>query len=110
MLLEDLALKREADDKKEISLLEDKRKQEREKRRAARRKIQNAMRGEKGLPPLTEDAADDAADSEAEQDEAIDVLLNETANILKDLIAPSDDIDTRTVRLKEGGAGGDINL
>ena len=109
MLLDDLALKREADDKKEISLLEDKRKQEREKRRAARRKIQNAMRGAKGLPPLAEDAADDEADSKAEQDEAIDVLLNETANILKDLIAPADDIDTRTVRRKEG-AGANINL
>ena len=109
LLLDDLALKREADDKKEISLLEDKRKQEREKRRAARRKIQNAMRGEKGLPPLAEDAADDEAESEAEQDEAIDVLLNETANILKDLIAPADDIDTRTVRHKEG-AGANINL
>ena len=109
LLLDDLSLKREAGDKKEISLLEDRRKQEREKMLAARRKIQNAMRKEKGLPPLATDQPDNGTGSESEQDQAIDVLLNETANILKDLIVPSDDIDIRTVRLKEN-TGENINL
>lgn len=109
LLLDDLSLKREAGDKKEISLLEDRRKQEREKMLAAKRRIQNAMRKEKGLPPLATDQPDNGAGSESEQDEAIDVLLNETANILKDLIVPSDDIDIRTVRLKEN-TGENINL
>ena len=101
LLLDDLALKREASDKKEVSLLEHKRKQEREKMLAAKRKIQNAMRKEKGLPPLAEEDEPDADETaKSEQEETIDVLLNETANILRDLIVPPDDIDTRTVRLK----------
>ena len=109
LLLDDLSLKREAGDKKEISLLEDRRKQQREKMLAAKRRIQNAMRKEKGLPPLATEQPDNGAGSASEQDEAIDVLLNETANILKDLIVPSDDIDIRTVRLKEN-TGENINL
>ena len=101
LLLDDLALKREASDKKEVSLLEHKRKQEREKMLAAKRKIQNAMRKEKGLPPLAEEDEPDADETaKSEQEETIDVLLNETANILRDLIVPPDDIDTRTVSLK----------
>ena len=106
LLLEDLYLKREASEKKEISLLESKRKKEREKLLAAKKDIQNAMRKEKGLPPLTDDELDDeielSNDTAEEDDDPIDVLLNETANILNDLILPPNDkIDTRTVNVKK---------
>jgi len=104
LLMEDLYLKREASNKKEISLLESKRKAEREKLLAAKRDIQNAMRAEKGLPPLkdTDDNADIASSDETEEDEPIDILLNETAEILSDLITPrNNNVDTRTVNSKK---------
>jgi carboxyl-terminal processing protease len=104
LLLDDLVLKREASDKKEISLLESKRKKEREKTLTAKKDIENAMRVEKGLPPL-DDTEDNvaASDEENEEDEPIDVLLNETAEILNDLISPPSktNVDTRTVDAKK---------
>jgi carboxyl-terminal processing protease len=107
LLMDDLILKREATDKKEISLLESKRKVEREKILAAKKVIQNAMRAEKGLPPLADDVDVDAdvdiSAEDNEEDEPIDVLLNETAEILNDLISPPEGkaIDTRTVNAKK---------
>lgn len=102
LLMDDLYLKREASDRKEISLQESKRKEEREKILNAKRDIQNAMRAEKGLPPLinTDDNADITTSDE--DDEPIDILLNETAKILNDLITPpNNQIDTRTVNSKK---------
>ena len=105
LLMDDLNLKRKARDKKEISLLESKRKSEREKILTAKNDIKNAMRIAKGLPPLDvskEDAAD-SDDEASEEDEPIDILLNETAEILNDLISPpkEDKVDTRTVNAKK---------
>lgn len=101
LLIDDIELRREASQKKEISLLETRRKQEREKLVAAKKEIQNAMRAAKGLPPLTEEeivAAEEVDDAEKE-DEPLDVLLQETAEILHDLIVPptKQSVDTRTV-------------
>ena len=106
LLLDDLYLKREASEKKEISLLETKRKEEREKLLIAKKDIQNAMRKEKGLPPLKENELDEEMNpinETEEEDDPIDVLLNETAHILNDLIIPPDDnkLDTRTVNIKK---------
>lgn len=108
LLMDDLILKREASDKKEISLLESKRKKEREKTLTAKKDIENAMRIEKGLPPLAEadsnpDDVIDATNEDNEENEPIDVLLNETAAILNDLISPPKNkgVDTRTVNAKK---------
>jgi len=108
LLMDDLYLKREASDRKEISLLESNRKAERKKMLTAKKEIQNAMRVEKGLPPL-EDTDDDtvidiATADENEEDDPIDILLNETAEILNDLITPpnGNEVDTRTVDSKKG--------
>jgi hypothetical protein len=65
------------------------------------------MRAEKGLPPLEDKDDDDntdiAASEENEDDKPIDILLNETAEILNDLITPpkKGNIDTRTVNSKK---------
>lgn len=106
LLMDDLLLKREASDKKEISLLESKRKEEREKNLLAKKDIENAMRVAKGLPPLADtdmDVETEVTDDENEEDEPIDVLLNETAEILNDLISPPENkgVDTRTVQVKK---------
>lgn len=101
LLIDDIELKREASKKKEISLLEDMRKQEREKLVAAKKEIQNAMRAAKGLPPLTDEEIDAAEkeDVAEKEDEPLDILLQETAEILHDLIVPPtrQSVDTRTV-------------
>ena len=104
LLMDDLNVKREASDKKEISLLESKRKTEREELLTAKKDIQNAMRVEKGLPPLDDTEEElEASDEESEEDDPIDILLNETAEILNDLISPPKEntVDTRTVNVKK---------
>jgi len=104
LLLDDLYLQREASERKEIPLLESKRKEEREKLLAAKKTIQNAMRAEKGLPPLNDDEEIELSaiseDEIDEEDKPIDILLNETAKILNDLIKPptGGKVDTRTVK------------
>lgn len=102
LLLDDLDLKRETDDRKEISLLEHKRQAEREKLLETRKTIQNAMRVAKGLPPLDDDEFESELNDENREpeEEPIDILLNETAEILNDLIIPPGDnkTDTRTVK------------
>ncbi|MFT5396502.1 MAG: carboxyl-terminal processing protease [Gammaproteobacteria bacterium] len=107
LLMDDLNVKREASDKKEISLLESQRKTEREELLTAKKDIQNAMRVEKGLPPLDDTEEElEASDEESEEDDPIDILLNETAEILNDLISPpkEETVDTRTVNVKKPAA------
>ena len=53
------------------------------------------MRQEKGLAPLTD--LDNI--SETSDDEPLDILLNEAAEILNDLILPQKNIETRTVQI-----------
>jgi len=57
------------------------------------------MRVEKGLPPL--DDLQSNTEVSDEENEPIDILLNETAEILNDLISPPKDsgVDTRTVNI-----------
>ncbi len=88
LLMDDLNVKRDASNRKEISLLESKRKKQREGLLTAKKDIQNAMRVEKGLPPLDDVKEElESSDEESEEDDSIDVLLNETAEILNDLIS-----------------------
>ena len=83
--------------KKEISLLETERKLEREKNEETKVDIENIMRQEKGLPPL--DSSKNISENlDEEKNEQIDVLLNEAAEILNDLIMPNENIDIRTVQ------------
>ncbi|MCZ6804652.1 MAG: carboxy terminal-processing peptidase [Proteobacteria bacterium] len=105
LLLDDLELKRKTSNRKEISLLESKRQTEREDILAAKKDIRNAMRVEKGLPLLDDSITNTEMSEEEEEEEVepIDVLLNETAEILNDLIVPPKDNgnDTRTVNAKK---------
>ncbi len=113
LLLDEIELKREATETKEISLLESKRKQEREKLLQSKKTIQNAMRLEKGLPPLSDEDLDEdlEANNDEEEEDPIDILLNETAAILNDLIRPPlQKTDTRTVKAKKEPAENDISL
>ncbi len=88
LLMDDLNVKRDASNKKEISLLESKRTKQREELLSANKDIKNAMRVEKGLPPLDDIREElEASDKESEEDDSIDILLNESAEILNDLIS-----------------------
>ena len=112
LLMDEIELKRKAADTKEISLLESKRKQEREKLLLARKTIQNAVRVEKGLPALEDDELKENPDANDEEgDDSTDILLNETAAILNDLITPRGSRpDTRTVNAKKQNIRNDISL
>ncbi len=99
LMMEDIYLQREIVNEKEISLLEKTRRERRERMTTTQKNVQNAMRFEKGLPPLEEN---EEAPETGEEDPIVDILLNETAKILGDLIVVPDEggIDTRTVDIK----------
>ena len=82
LTLEELELVYESSEKKTISLLELKRKQERDRLTEARKTLQNEYRIAQGLGPLANDANDD----EYEKVEPVDILLQEAAHILLDII------------------------
>ena len=82
LILQELKLAYESNERKTISLLESKRKRERDRLTEARKVLQNEYRIAQSLEPL----ADDANDDEYEKTEPIDVLLQEAANILIDVI------------------------
>ena len=84
LFLKQLQLIRDANDKKEISLLESKRKKEREQLQTARRQLKNELRIAQGLEPLQ--GAQEIDEPENEDEDKMDILLNETAHILYDLI------------------------
>ena len=97
LILNDINSKQKNSIKKEISLLETERKLEREKNEETKVDIENIMRQEKGLPPL--DSSKNISETlDEEKNEQIDVLLNEAAEILNDLIIPNKNIDIRTVQ------------
>ena len=97
LILNDINSKQKNSIKKEISLLETERKLEREKNEETKVDIENIMRQEKGLPPL--DSSKNISENlDEEKNEQIDVLLNEAAEILNDLIMPNENIDIRTVQ------------
>ncbi len=85
LLLEQQALVQAASEKKSVSLLEDERKSEREKLMDTKLKLQNEFRLAQGLTPLAKGEEPD----ESEEVEPVDILLEETAHILFDLISPA---------------------
>ena len=90
LLLEDMDFTREADNTKTITLLESKRKSEREELLVAKKKLRNEFRVALGLEPVPIHVDDaDEAEQDDEELESLDVLLEEAARILFDLIAPS---------------------
>jgi len=86
LFLKQLQLIRDANDKKEISLLESKRKKEREQLQTTRRQLKNELRIAQGLEPLQKAQEIDEPENEDEDKDKMDLLLNETARILYDLI------------------------
>jgi carboxyl-terminal processing protease len=82
----------------EVSLLESLRKSEIESREASRTERLNVLRTARGLEPLGVDDADseDLATGSNEEEQPIDILLDETALILVDMIqALGDSLDLR---------------
>jgi len=88
LFLKQLQLIRDVNDKKEISLLESKRKKEREQLQTTRRQLKNELRIAQGLEPLQGAQEIDEPENEDEDKDKdkMDILLNETARILYDLI------------------------
>lgn len=84
LLLDEQRLIYEINEKKITSLQETKRKTERETLSNARKTLQNEFRIAQGLDPLD----DETDDQEFEDTEAVDVILNESARILEDLLIP----------------------
>lgn len=98
LLMDELRLLRDASERTTVSLNEQKRKSERQALLLAQRKVENELRVAQGLEPLPEtvsleeaeeDADDFAGDDEEDEFEPENVLLQESAHILLDLIAPS---------------------
>ena len=88
LLLEERNLIEETNERKSLSLLREKREAERDQLAQTRRNLQNQLRLVQGLQPLPEntDMEEFEADSEETDETKYDILLNETANILYDLI------------------------
>ena len=101
LFMKELALVRETNEKKEISLFKIERQEERERIQSTKQKLHNELRMTLGLPPMKEEIDDDLefeeiVDEENKEEQLkMDILLNETARILNDLIiltpaAPTD--------------------
>lgn len=89
LLLDDLEASRAADEARTVTLLESRRRAEREELTATQRALRNELRLAQGLPPLPADANDaEETGEDDDEDDAPDILLNETARILADLIVP----------------------
>ena len=86
LLLEQQSLNQDASKKKTVSLLKETRKNEREKLMDTKLKLKNEFRLAQGLEPLEKGEESDESEEEVEP---IDVLLDETAQILYDLISPA---------------------
>ncbi len=84
LLLDEQRLVYEINEKKITSLQETKRKTERETLSTARKTLQNEFRIAQGLAPLD----DESDDQDFEDTEPVDVILNESARILEDLLIP----------------------
>jgi hypothetical protein len=63
----------------------------------AKEAMENMIRQERGLPPIN-DLKNISDMSDNNPVEPVDVLLNEAAEILNDLIVPHKNIDVRTVK------------
>ena len=93
LFLEERQFEHDNSQKKNITLVEKKRKQEKNAIMKKQREIQNKILVAQGLEPLPEDIEEfekdeNNLDETTEEPETLDVLLNETALILIDLIIP----------------------
>ena len=85
LLMKELQLVEEANESKKISLMESKRVKERDQILDTKRELENQLRIAHGLPPLPKDADLSEIENDENEDKT-DILLNETALILNDLI------------------------
>jgi len=88
LLLEEINLIEASNERKSLSLLQSKREDERDQLARTKRNLQNEIRLTQGLQPIPENTDMEEFESENEEiDETKnDILLNETANILYDLM------------------------
>lgn len=103
LLLEQLALVKKNNEKKTTSLKESKRKAEREHVLDMRFELENELRMVQGLEPLPkrDDSLEiDEFEEEDDEDKPHDVLLQETARILRDLIVIPDSTPAELQALK----------
>ncbi len=91
LLMQQLDLTYEINNRKKVTLLAVKREQEREKYKKTRHELTNQFRIAQGLEPIPEDvdSKEEEEETEDEESDLLDVLLNETAQILIDLITPA---------------------
>ena len=78
----------EASERESVSLMKETRQAERNRLQESRRQLENEFRIAQGLAPLPEDEDIDNPDASDEDVEPVDVLLEESAQILYDLITP----------------------
>jgi len=96
LLMDELRLLRDVNEKTTVSLNEQTRRTEREALLLAQRRVENELRIAQGLAPLPETVSlesddDEAADADDEDDDSFEpekVLLQESAHILLDLVMP----------------------
>lgn len=88
LLLEEQDLIEAANERKSLSLLQSKREDERDQLARTKRNLQNEIRLAQGLQPIPEntDMEEFETDNEEIDETRNDILLNETANILYDLM------------------------
>jgi carboxyl-terminal processing protease len=96
LTLERMELSYQAGNRKTVSLIAGERKAERDKLESTAKRLEDEIRIAQGLKPLADDDVDPVvADADSTPDEAedeaepMDVLLQETAHILSDLIMPA---------------------
>jgi carboxyl-terminal processing protease len=85
LLLKEHKMAEEVNEQTTVSLMESKRKDEREKMSVTRHELQNEFRKAQGLKPIPMNAPEE----EYEKIKPVDILLNECARILQDLITPT---------------------
>ncbi len=101
LLLEQLELVKESNDKKTISLMESKRKAEREKLLDMRHELENELRIVQGLEPLPRrDDTVEIDEIDDKEEKPLDILLQEAARILNDLIQIPDSGSSELQALK----------
>lgn len=95
LLQEELALLKDSSQKKAVSLMESKRTEQREQLNETKKRLKNEFRMAQGLPPIEDE---DAETNDLDEDPVeSDVILQESAKILNDLIIPSKQ-DMQTVK------------
>ncbi len=101
LLLEQLELVKKSNDKKTISLMESKRKAEREKLLDMRHELENELKIVQGLEPLPRrDDTVEIDEIDDKEEKPLDILLQEAARILNDLIQIPDSGSSELQALK----------